>query len=46
MSSLAAVRLAGFHSHLRLRIVLSADGRDARTQDEFATLARLYGAPL
>ena len=44
MSYLAAVRLAGFHSSIRNRLVFSVDKRDARTQQEFAMLARLYQA--
>lgn len=49
-SPLACARLTGWHPHIRLRLAFSgarlAAGTDCRTQDEFATLARLYGAPL
>lgn len=46
MSLLAAVRLAGFHSSIRNRLVFNVDKRDARTQREFATLATLYRVTL
>ena len=46
MSYLAAIRLAGFHSSIRNRLVFSGDKRDACTQREFVTLATLYRVTL
>lgn len=48
-SSLLSVRIDGWRSHVRTRLVYSGDrlerGVDCRTQDDFATLLRLYGMP-
>lgn len=46
MIPFADVRLDGHYSRIGLRLVMSADGRDAFTQEEFARLARAYGVTL
>lgn len=49
MSPLAAIRLDGCHSFIRSRAVFvrgCLGSGDFHTQDEFARLARMYGAAL